>query len=146
MTSDAKAMTDAGETLQMASDIIAAYVSNNTLPVDKLSGAITLVHQTLLGIQSPDRKPLENTQKPAVSVGRSVKPDYIICLEDGRKFKMLKRHLRTCYDMSPDEYRVKWGLPPEYPMVAPNYSTQRSNFARSIGLGQKSTGRKKKKE
>lgn len=146
MTSNDEAMADIGETLQMASDIVAAYVSNNTLPVDKLSNAITLVHQTLLEIQSPGRKPPGNTQKPAVSVGRSVKPDYIICLEDGGKFKMLKRHLRTRYDMSPEEYRVKWGLPPEYPMVAPNYSTQRSDFARKIGLGQKSTGRRKKKK
>jgi len=144
MVSSAEPTQAVGETLRMASDIVAAYVSNNTIPVDQLTEALMIVHKALVNLQSPGHMATDKTQKPAVPVGRSIKPEYIVCLEDGRKLKMLKRHLRTRYNLSPDEYRVKWGLPPEYPMVAPNYSAQRSEFARKIGLGQKSSGRKKK--
>lgn len=134
------------ETLRMTSDIIAAYVSNNTIPVSQLSEAIIMVHRALVGRQSADKKIPEAVQKPAISVNRSIKPDYIICLEDGRRLKMLKRHLRTRYNMTPEEYRLKWGLAADYPMVAPNYSAQRSEFARKIGLGHQAKGRKKKKQ
>jgi len=133
------------ETLRMTSEIIAAYVSNNTVPVSQLSEAIITVHRALVGRQSADQKPAEIVQKPAISVNRSIKPDYIICLEDGRRLKMLKRHLRTRYNMTPEEYRLKWGLAADYPMVAPNYSAQRSDFAKKIGLGHQAKGRKKKK-
>ncbi len=145
MTKNGDQIKEKDDTLRMASDIVAAYVSNNALPINQLSDAIVKVHGALNGLQGGEPKAPEKIQKPAVPAGRSIKPDYIICLEDGRKLKMLKRHLRTRYDMSLEEYRIKWGLPLDYPMVAPNYSTQRSEFARKIGLGKGATGRKKKK-
>jgi predicted transcriptional regulator len=144
MVSNGDSTREKIDTLRMASDIIVAYVSNNSLPINQLSGAITVVHNALAGLQDGGPKAPAKIQKPAVPINRSIKPDYVVCLEDGRKLKMLKRHLRTRYGMSPEEYRIKWGLPADYPMVAPNYSSQRSAFARKIGLGRKSTGRKKK--
>jgi predicted transcriptional regulator len=123
-----------GELLRMTSDVVAAYVSNNTLQAAELSGVIQTVHNSLSVLNAGGEAEAE-PPKPAVSVRRSVMPDYIVCLEDGKKLKMLKRHLRTTYGMSPDEYRAKWGLPADYPMVAPNYAKQRSAFAKKIGLG-----------
>lgn len=123
--------------LRMAADIVSAYVRNNQLPAEQVQDVIRTVYSSLVEAQSGVAKPSGPPPKPAVSVRRSITPDYIICLEDGRKLKMLKRHLRTTYNMTPDEYRAKWGLPPDYPMVAPNYARRRSEFAKKIGLGQK---------
>ncbi|MBA5779055.1 MucR family transcriptional regulator [Stappia sp. F7233] len=132
-------MTDAiaGDNLiDLTADIVAAYVSNNTVASSDLANLINEVHQAL---QRTSGSPVEQEPeplKPAVSVKKSVTPDYIICLEDGKKFKSLKRHLRTHYDMTPEEYREKWGLPADYPMVAPNYASARSELAKKMGLGQ----------
>lgn len=124
------------ELVEIAADIVSAYVSNNSLSRSELIVLISDVHEALrktaLGQSEPEPEPL----KPAVPVKKSVTPDYIICLEDGKKFKSLKRHLRTHYDLSPEEYREKWGLPNDYPMVAPNYAAARSNLAKKMGLGQ----------
>ena len=124
------------ELLHMAADIAAAYVSNNTLTAEQLPEVIRTVHQTLSSVGQGDTGN-EIKADPAVPVRRSITPDYIVCLEDGKKLKMLKRHLRSAYDLSPDDYRAKWGLPADYPIVAPNYAKQRSEFAKKIGLGQK---------
>ena len=124
--------------LQMVTDIVSAYVSYNTISSGDIPELVRTVHTSLQGVQSPNAaEEKEQVQKPAVPVRRSVQPDYLICLEDGKKLKMLKRYLRTQYDISPEEYRRKWNLPSDYPMVAPNYSAQRSNFAKSIGLGRR---------
>jgi predicted transcriptional regulator len=129
----------------MTSDVVAAYVRNNELQTAELGHVIQTVHGSLSSLNS-DREVSAEPQKPAVSVRRSVTPDYIVCLEDGKKLKMLKRHLRTTYNMTPEEYRVKWSLPADYPMVAPNYAKQRSAFAKKIGLGRGNTkGRGKKR-
>ena len=117
--------------LEMVSEIVSAYVSNNSLPTNQLAELITSVHQSLTSL---GEKPPE-TLNPAVPAKKSIRPDYIVCLEDGKKLKMLKRHLRTSYDLSPEEYRQKWGLPDDYPMVAPKYAAQRSELAKKIGLG-----------
>ena len=124
------------ELLELTSEIVAAHVSNNTLAVNDLPQLIQDVYETLatVGTAPASSKKLQ----PAVSVKKSVKPDYIVCLEDGKKLKMLKRHLKTAYNMTPDEYREKWGLPRDYPMVAPNYAKHRSDLAKEIGLGKKS--------
>ncbi|HUC65211.1 MAG TPA: MucR family transcriptional regulator [Stellaceae bacterium] len=130
-------MTDAANSndlLALTTEIVAAHVSNNTVAVSDLPQLINQVYQSLAGIGKAPVSPVERPQ-PAVSVKRSVHPDYIICLEDGKKLKMLKRHLKTAYNMSPDEYRERWNLPPDYPMVAPNYARQRSKLAKDIGLG-----------
>ena len=123
--------------IEMVSDIVSAYVAHNPVPVADLPKLIEKVHSTLVEIDGAvggvDSKP---ELKPAVPVRKSVTDDHIVCLEDGKKFKSLKRHLRTRYDMSPDEYREKWNLPADYPMVAPNYAKQRSDLARKMGLGQ----------
>ena len=125
-----------GEILRMTAEVVAAYVGNNTLPATQLSDVINTVYGTLNRVNSKNGTAVNgHAQKAAVSVRRSVTPDYIICLEDGKKLKMLKRHLRTVYGLTPDEYRAKWRLPTNYPMVAPNYSKQRSAFAKKIGLG-----------
>jgi len=122
--------------IELTSDIVAAYVSNNTIAPGDLPGLIQKVHESLTNIKNPaaavDEKPLT----PAVPIKKSIMPDYIICLEDGKKFKSLKRHLRTQYNMTPEEYRAKWGLPNDYPMVAPNYAKARSELAKQMGLGQ----------
>ena len=143
-------MADAGseqstsaEILKMTAQVVAAYVSNNPLPMTELGSVITAVHSSLAALNG-SVAPKAEPQRPAVSIRRSVQPDHIVCLEDGEKLKMLKRHLRTTYGLSPEEYRAKWGLPPDYPMVAPNYAKQRSEFAKQIGLGRKSGRRKRR--
>jgi predicted transcriptional regulator len=123
-----------GELLRMTADVVAAYVRNNSLSTNELAGVINAVHGSLATLNQDSQAQAE-PPKPAVSVRKSITPDYIICLEDGKKLKMLKRHLRTAYDMTPEEYRAKWQLGPEYPMVAPNYAKRRSEFAKKIGLG-----------
>ena len=125
-----------GEILRMTAEVVAAYVGNNSLPTTQLSDVINTVYGTFNRVNGKNGASVNgHAQKAAVSVRRSVTPDYIICLEDGKKLKMLKRHLRTVYGLTPDEYRAKWRLPTNYPMVAPNYSKQRSAFAKKIGLG-----------
>jgi predicted transcriptional regulator len=123
--------------IELSADIVCAYVSHNALSATDLPRLISDVHGALKGLRgAPAPEPAEEL-KPAVPVRKSVAPDYIICLEDGKKFKSLKRHLRTHYNLSPEEYREKWGLPADYPMVAPNYSATRSRLAKDNGLGRK---------
>ena len=122
--------------LTLTADIVAAHVSNNSVAVNDLPNLIQNVHQALSGISGSTAAP-EEKPEPAVSVRASVKPDYIVCLEDGKKQKMLKRHLMTNHGMTPAQYRERWGLPADYPMVAPNYAEQRRTLAKSIGLGTK---------
>lgn len=126
---------DPTDIVSIAAVIVAAYVSNNPLPVGELPKLIGDIHAALQGIGTPATEPVVK-QEPAVSIRKSVTPDYIICLEDGKKFKSLKRHLQH-FNLSPDEYRQKWNLPADYPMVAPNYAATRSALAKSIGLGRK---------
>ncbi len=133
------------ELLKLASDIVAAYVSNNPVPVSELPGMIKSVHATLGGISGTGSSEALTSQKPAIPVKRSITPEYIVCLEDGKKLKMLKRYLRSNYKLSPEEYRAKWGLPADYPMVAPNYAAQRSEFAKKIGLGRTSPATKSRR-
>ena len=130
--------------LQLASCVLAAYVRRNTIPAAEVPGALRNIHQAFVALAggtpaSPERP------KPAVPVKQSVTRNYLVCLEDGRKLKMLKRYLRTKYDMAPEEYRAKWRLPASYPMVAPGYAAQRSAFAKSIGLGRKPQARRRRK-
>ena len=127
--------------IDLSADIVSAYVSHNALSPTDLAKLIAEVHTALNGLQSIDAPEPVEELKPAVPVRKSVAPDYIICLEDGKKFKSLKRHLRTHYNMSPEEYRDKWGLPADYPMVAPNYSATRSRLAKDNGLGRKAGGK-----
>ncbi|MDE0050086.1 MAG: MucR family transcriptional regulator [Rhodospirillales bacterium] len=122
--------------LRMTADVVTAYVGNNTVAPTELADVIRTVHASLRQAQASETA-VSAAPKPAVPVKKSITPDYLICLEDGRELKMLKRHLRTTYNMTPDEYRAKWGLDPDYPMVAPNYARRRSEFAKQIGLGQK---------
>jgi predicted transcriptional regulator len=122
--------------IELAAGIVSAYVSNNSVPASDLPSLINDVHSALMRVTSGHPIAVPETPKPAVPAKKSITSDYIICLEDGRKFKSLKRHLRTQYNMSPDEYREKWGLPADYPMVAPNYAKARSNLAKQMGLGQ----------
>ena len=130
-------MEDKTEIAGLTVDIVAAYVGNNAVPVADLTNLITDVHKALANaVEGKEEKPQEEL-KPAVPLRRSVTPDAIICLEDGKKFKSLKRHLRTHHGMTPEEYRVKWGLPHDSPMVAPNYAQARSQLAKEMGLGQK---------
>jgi predicted transcriptional regulator len=128
------------ELLRMTADVVAAYVSNNTLPTTQLAEVINAVYGSLKSLEGHVAEPPPEPAKPAVPIRKSVTPDYLICLEDGKKLKMLKRHLRSTYNLTPDEYRARWGLAPDYPMVAPNYAEQRSAFAKKIGLG-RGTGR-----
>ena len=120
----------------LTADVVAAYVSNNVVPISDLPGLIESVFTALNAAGNPEASRAE-APKPAVPVKKSLTPDYLICLEDGKKFKSLKRHLRTHYDLSPEEYREKWGLPVDYPMVAPNYAAARSALAKKMGLGRK---------
>ena len=122
------------ELLALTSSIVSAHVSNNSVPVTELPALIREVYSTLFSVGGGQAAAVEKPQ-PAVAIKKSVTPEYIICLEDGKKLKMLKRHLKTAYDMSPEEYREKWGLAANYPMVAPNYAKQRSTLAKQIGLG-----------
>ena len=129
-------MEDNSQLLEMTADIVSAYVGNNSVSAQDLPAVIHSVHAALSQASSGGAEAPAEPQEPAVSIRKSITPDYLICLEDGRKFKSLKRHLRTKYDMSPDEYRAKWGLPKDYPMVAPNYAKARSDLAKQMGLGQ----------
>jgi predicted transcriptional regulator len=123
--------------IDLSADIVSAYVSHNALSVTDLPKLIADVHGALKSLQATAAPEPTEELKPAVPVRKSVAPDYIVCLEDGKKFKSLKRHLRTHYNLSPEEYREKWGLPADYPMVAPNYSATRSRLAKDNGLGRK---------
>lgn len=122
--------------IDLTADIVSAYVSNNSVTATDLPKLISEVHQALGRAQNGSVEIEAEPLKPAVNPKKSVFPDYIVCLEDGKKFKSLKRHLRTHYDLSPEEYREKWGLPQDYPMVAPNYAAARSQLAKKMGLGQ----------
>jgi len=129
--------------IDLTANIVSAYLSNNPTPASEIPNLISQVHSALLRVSSGrPEAPLEPA-KPAVSVKKSIAPDYLVCLEDGKRFKSLKRHLRTQYNMTPEQYREKWGLPPEYPMVAPNYAVARSQLAKKMGLGQQRQGRKR---
>jgi len=128
--------SSASSYIELAADIVSAYVSNNSVPAAELPSLISEVHAALLRVTSGMVPAVVETPKPAVPAKKSVTNDFIVCLEDGRKFKSLKRHLRTQFNLSPDDYREKWGLPPDYPMVAPNYAKARSNLAKQMGLGQ----------
>jgi len=123
--------------LRMAADITVAYVGQNKVDNSQVPDIITTVFKAMESLSMAPSGQMEKPKKPAVSVRRSVLPDFIVCLEDVRKMKMLKRHLRTAYNLTPDEYRSRWGLPSDYPMVAPNYAKRRSEFAKKIGLGRK---------
>jgi predicted transcriptional regulator len=129
------------ELLEFTTEIVAAHAGNNTVAPEDLPRLIQDVYKTLSGLGGA--QPTQERPKPAVAVKKSVFPDYIVCLEDGKKLKMLKRHLKTAYNMSPEDYRERWGLPADYPMVAPNYAKHRSNLAKKIGLGTKPRGRAK---
>lgn len=124
----------------MAADIVSAYVSANTVAAQDLPALIRTVHAALREVAGSKPGHAESSPEPAVSIKKSITPDYIICLEDGKKFKSLKRHLRTRYAMTPEQYRAKWGLPHDYPMVAPNYAKERSTLAKRMGLGQRTQG------
>jgi predicted transcriptional regulator len=138
-------MTDATEMqetlITLTADIVAAHVSNNSVAVGDVATLINNVHGALAGLGGAAVAPVVK-QEPAVSIRSSIKPDYVVCLEDGKKLKMLKRHLMTHYGMTPDDYRAKWGLASDYPMVAPNYAEQRRTLAVKIGLGRKRGKRK----
>lgn len=122
--------------VELAADIVSAYVSNNSVATGDLPGLIGDIHSALVRLSSGTIDAPAESLKPAVPIKKSITPDYIVCLDDGKKFKSLKRHLRTQYDMTPEEYRERWGLPPDYPMVAPNYAQARSQLAKKMGLGQ----------
>jgi predicted transcriptional regulator len=128
------------ELLALTADIVASHFANNTVAPAEVPGVIESVYATLARLGTPVFVPVPK-QEPAVSIRSSIKPDHIVCLEDGKKLKMLKRHLMTRYGMTPDDYRTKWGLPGDYPMVAPNYAEQRRTLAKSIGLGTKRTSK-----
>ena len=130
----------AEELLRMTTEVAAAYVSNNNLPSSQLPDVIRTIHESLAALSGAPGAAAE-PPTPAVAIKKSITPDYIVCLEDGKKLKMLKRHLRSTYNMTPDEYRHRWGLPADYPMVAPNYAAQRSAFAKKIGLGRNGSGK-----
>ncbi len=132
------------EVLRMTADVVSAYLGNNTLPAAQIPEVINTVYSSLCRIDGKKSSDGNGSAKAPVPIRKSITPDYIVCLEDGKKLKMLKRHLRTVYGMTPEEYRAKWGLPLDYPMVAPNYSRQRSAFAKKIGLG-RSSGRSKRR-
>ncbi|MGE7472007.1 MucR family transcriptional regulator [Bosea sp. NPDC003192] len=120
----------------LVTDIVSAYVSNNSVPVADLPGLIATTYAAISGLGTEPAPVAEERPTPAISVKRSITPEFLICLEDGKKFKSLKRHLRTAYNMSPEEYRSRWGLPTDYPMVAPAYAEARSSLAKKMGLGQ----------
>jgi predicted transcriptional regulator len=128
--------TGASNYIELTADIVSAYVSNNSVAATDMSSLINQVHQALIRVSGGQADGMAEPPKPAIPVKRSITPDYIICLEDGKKFKSLKRHLRTQYAITPEQYREKWGLPADYPMVAPNYAAARSQLAKQMGLGQ----------
>ena len=123
--------------IELAADIVSAYVSKNSVTVGDLPNLINDVHAALMRVSNGAAEVPAEAPKPAIPIKKSITPEYILCLEDGKKFKSLKRHLRTQYDMTPEQYREKWGLPADYPMVAPNYAQARSQLAKNMGLGQK---------
>lgn len=127
---------DQSELLEITAEIVSSYVANNAVSADKLPELIGTVHSALCGLSNLESSRIDMPQA-AVDISQSITPDYLICLEDGKKLKMLKRYLRSKYDMTPEEYRTKWRLPPDYPMVAPNYAKLRSKHAKDIGLGKK---------
>jgi predicted transcriptional regulator len=135
MSNQVAAAEGSSELLKLVSEIVASYVSNNPVPVSELPAMIRSVHATLGGLSGSLAIDAVTSQKPAVTIKKSITPEYLICLEDGKKLKMLKRYLRSRYGLSPDQYRTKWGLPADYPMVASNYAAQRSEFAKKIGIG-----------
>lgn len=140
-------MTDPHKNEQLlnhTTEIVAAYVANNTIPREDLAGLIQQVYKTLSHVEGGGTMVSSERPQPSVPIKKSVTPDYIVCLEDGKKLKMLKRHLQTAYHMSPEDYRERWGLPADYPMVAPNYAKQRSRLAKDIGLGTSGKGRGRK--
>ncbi len=130
-------MDDKNTLIDMTTEIVSAYVGKNEISASELPALIQQVYNSLSDVSQGVFVTETEPRKPAISIKRSVTQDYIVCLEDGKKFKSLKRHLRAHYDMSPDEYRAKWALPKDYPMVAPNYAQARSNLAKQMGLGQK---------
>lgn len=137
--------TSRGDILRMAVDVVSAYVGRNSIPTGQIPEVIQTVFSSLHHIGERGHDSAGETPKPPVPIKKSIAPDYLICLEDGKKLKMLKRHLRTTFNMTPDEYRAKWGLAADYPMVAPNYAEQRSAFAKKIGLGKKPANEKRSK-
>ncbi len=132
---DDERVSGSDETLRMTTDIVASFVTNNKLPPDQLTDLIRSIHKTMTALVLGEEDKTQEKQKPAIPINKSVHNDYIICLEDGKKLKMLKRYLRSTYNMSPEEYRKRWQLPADYPMVAPSYAARRSEFAKRIGLG-----------
>jgi predicted transcriptional regulator len=141
MAEAAASKTAEDELLRMTTEVVAAYVSNNTLATAQLGDVIHAVYNSLRSLDAQVAEPPVEVLKPAVPIRKSITPEFLVCLEDGKKLKMLKRHLRSTYNMTPDEYRAKWGLGSDYPMVAPKYAQQRSDFAKKIGLG-RGTGRR----
>jgi predicted transcriptional regulator len=137
-------MTDAAgkSFIDLTANIVSAYLSNNPTPASEIPNLISQIHAALMRVSSGRADATTEPAKPAVSLKKSVNPDYLVCLEDGKRFKSLKRHLRTQYNMTPEQYRDKWGLPPDYPMVAPNYAVARSQLAKKMGLGQQRPKRK----
>jgi|SRR5579871_5047911 len=135
MSNHAASDDASGDILKLVSEIVSSYVSNNPVPISELPAMIRSVHATLGGLTGASVRDGVTTQKPSVPIKKSITPEFLICLEDGKKLKMLKRYLRSRYGLSPDQYRSKWGLPADYPMVASNYAAQRSEFAKKIGLG-----------
>jgi len=136
MTEENQDQSNSSEIMQMAVDIVSAYVGNNAISAAQVPEVISSVYGSLMALSETGNGSAEPLN-PAVPIRRSITPDYLVCLEDGKKLKMLKRHIRAVYGLTPEEYRMKWGLPADYPMVAPNYAKQRSNFAKQIGLGRK---------
>ena len=132
-----------GNFIELTAEIVSAYVSNNTVPAADIPGLINQVHAALSRVSGKPAEGSAEPLRPAVSVKKSITPEYIVCLEDGKKFKSLKRHLRTQYNMTPEQYREKWGLNTDYPMVAPNYAAARSQLAKQMGLGQQRRRRAK---
>ena len=128
--------------IDLTANIVSAYLSNNPTPASEIPNLISQVHSALLRVSSGRSEVPAEPAKPAVSLKKSINPDYLVCLEDGKRFKSLKRHLRTQYNMTPEQYRDKWGLPADYPMVAPNYAVARSQLAKQMGLGQQRRKRK----
>ena len=129
-------MDEQSELIEVTASLVAAYVGGNSIAAADVPALIRSVHKALAGVGGASEVAAEAAKEPAVSIRRSITPDYLICLEDGRKFKSLKRHLRTKYDLSPEQYRARWDLPKDYPMVAPNYAQARSDLAKQMGLGQ----------
>jgi predicted transcriptional regulator len=135
--------TASGNYIELTAGIVSAYVSNNTVASSDIPSLINQIHTALLRVSTGTSDAQPEPLKPAVSIKKSITPDHLVCLEDGKKFKSLKRHLRTQYNMTPEQYRDKWSLPPDYPMVAPNYAQARSQLAKQMGLGQQRRRRSK---